>query len=125
MTRKNLEGRGFCNHMGIRGNRRGVELGILASASGAGVLLAGGPMELAVENTATEIVLSHNALIAERGNKGGDPETQIKAEEIKHIAGQFTLLPLNQNWPASLTAWFGQPDQTAAAQKPFYRSYDQ
>jgi beta-galactosidase len=109
----------------FQGNRRGVELGVLASSSGDGVLLAGTTMELAVENTTNEVVLSQNALIAGRGNKGGDPETQIKAEEIKHIAGKFTLLPLTGKWPAPLTAWFGQPDQTAALQKPFYRSYDQ
>ena len=83
-------------------------------------------MEVAVENTADGVVLSHNALVAGRGNKGGDPETSIKAEEVKHIAGRFTLVPLGTAWwPPLLTTWLGNSGDPATLLQPFYHSYDQ
>ena len=49
----------------------------------------------------------------------------LQADQVKRIAGKFTLLPLTGAWPSPLAAWFGPPDRPASLQKPFYRSYDQ
>ncbi len=109
----------------FHGNRREVELALLTGKSGAGVLLAGTNMDVAVENTANEIIFSHNARVAGRGNKGSAPETKVKASSLKHLNGEFTLVPLADTWPLKLRRWFGNLPQTTEVQKPFYRSYDQ
>ena len=109
----------------FQGNRRGVELAILAAPGGEGILVSGQQMDVAVENTPAGIILAHNALVAGRGNKGMEPETVLKAAEIREISGNFTLLPLTAPWPASLTRWFGPANRTCEVSKPFYRSYDQ
>ncbi|MDI1247927.1 MAG: glycoside hydrolase family 2 TIM barrel-domain containing protein [Lacunisphaera sp.] len=109
----------------FQGNRREVDLALLTSRAGTGALLAGANMDIAVENSADGIIFSHNALLAGRGNKGGEPEASLKADDIMRIAGKFTLLPLSADWPAPLQSWFGAPGQAATPQKPFYRSYDQ
>jgi beta-galactosidase len=115
------------NHEDIRfeGNRREVELAVLSNPAGDGLLIAGAHMDIAVENTSAGLVLSHKALVSGRGNKGGDPETEFRAGDIKRITGKLTLSPLTGDWPASLAAWFGPPSRPAALQKPFYHSYDQ
>lgn len=109
----------------FQGNRREVELAALTAKSGAGVLLAGTNMDIAVENTAAGIIFSHNAQVAGRGNKGGAPEIKVKASSMKELKGEFTLLPLSVAWPATLHRWFGSNDNASEVQKPFYRSYDQ
>ncbi|MDP4289851.1 MAG: glycoside hydrolase family 2 TIM barrel-domain containing protein [Bacteroidota bacterium] len=109
----------------FQGNRRNVEIAILSGATGKGLALAGNPMDIAVENTTDGIVLNHNALISGLGNKGSAPETQIKADEVQHITGKFTILPLNEVWPLLLTKWFGPATLVAKPFHPFYHSYDQ
>lgn len=109
----------------FQGNRREVELAALTGKSGAGVLLAGTNMDIAVENTTNSIILSHNAMVAGRGNKGSVPEVNLQAGSVKRIAGQFKLLPLSGDWPAVLTNWFVSPGEQPVIQKPFFHSYDQ
>jgi beta-galactosidase len=109
----------------FQGNRRAVDLALLTGSTGEGVLLSLNAADVAVENTLDGIVLSHNVLLAGRGNKGSGPDKSIRADETKQIAGKFTLLPLGPDWPAPLTRWFGQPGQTVPVQRPFLRSYDQ
>ncbi len=111
--------------LNFQGNRREVELAVLSSAAGAGIALAGERLDLAVENSANGVILSHNALISGRGNKGGNPESSVNSATVKQITGKFTLLPLDTAWPTQLTQWFGQPSQPAIVQQPFYQSYDQ
>jgi beta-galactosidase len=109
----------------FQGNRRGVELAALVSPAGAGVLLLPeNPADVAVENNASGVVLSHNAVIAGRGTKFVGPDTFPKAEATEHIAGRFTLLPLGKKWPAALLSWLGEPAGTQAFQ-PYFHSYDQ
>jgi beta-galactosidase len=109
----------------FQGNRREVELAALTRKSGVGVLLVGTNMDIAVENTANEIIFSHNAMVAGRGNKGGAPETKVKASSLKQLNGEFTLVPLAAEWPPILTRWFASPAEPRGVQRPFYRSYDQ
>ncbi|WP_438479878.1 glycoside hydrolase family 2 TIM barrel-domain containing protein [Oleiharenicola lentus] len=112
--------------LSFQGNRRGVELATLTQTEGTGVaLLPARASDVAVERTANGILLSHNAVISGPGNKGGGPETFIKAAPETHIAGQFTLVPLEANWPKTLRTWLGEPNETAQAFAPFSRSYDQ
>lgn len=59
------------------------------------------------------------------GNKGASPETSIKAEKTVRIAGSFTLVPLEDAWPAALTRWFGKPAAARDVFRPFHHSYDQ
>jgi len=109
----------------FQGNRREVELAVLSSPSGEGFVFAGAPMDVAVENSGDGVVLSHNALVSSRGNKGRDPETSVNADMVRHITGTFSLVPLDSSWPALLTAWLGHPDRPAIVSQPFYHSYDQ
>jgi beta-galactosidase len=109
----------------FQGNRRDVDLALLTSKAGAGVLVGGTNMDVAVENVAGGILFNHNARVSGRGNKGGAPEVKIKAPSLKRLNGEFTLVPLAAEWPASLRRWFGSTAHTAEMQKTFYRSYDQ
>ncbi|MCU0786339.1 MAG: hypothetical protein MUF81_20295, partial [Verrucomicrobia bacterium] len=109
----------------FQGNRREVELAALTGKSGAGVLLVGTNMDVAIENTADAIILSHNARVSGRGNKGNAPDTKVNASSLKQLNGEFMLVPLADAWPVMFRKWFGNLPQTADVQKPFYRSYDQ
>jgi beta-galactosidase len=111
--------------LNFQGNRREVNLALLTGPNGAGILLANEPSDIAVENTKDGTVLSHNVVLSGRGNKGVGPETVIKADEVKHIAGKFLLLPLSTAWPESVSRWFGKPNGAVPVLHPFYRSYDQ
>lgn len=111
--------------LNFSGNRREVDLALVTSANGEGLLLAASAADVAVETTADGVILSQNALLSGRGNKGSGPETSINANRVKNIAGKFTLLPLGRDWPAPLTRWFGQPGQKVPVLHPFFRSYDQ
>jgi beta-galactosidase len=109
----------------FQGNRREVALAALTAKSGAGVLLAGTNMDIAVENAANGIIFSHNVRLSGRGNKGGSPEIKVKTSSLKQITGEFTLVPLAAEWPASLSRWFGSTAGAVEVQKPFSKSYDQ
>jgi beta-galactosidase len=109
----------------FQGNRRGTELALLTTASGAGLALAMPAGDVAVERSGEQILLSQNALIAGLGNKGTRPETRLELESGLHIAGKFTLLPLEEDWPSPLIRWFGKPTSASRLFRPFYQSYDQ
>lgn len=112
------------------GNRRSVELALLVNTSGSGVLLAGTDMTIDVENLDDTTVLSHLALVpGEKSNSDGksenvDVSSRIKSGSIKSITGKFNLLPLEPDWPNSLTKWIGSPTERVATKKPFIHSYD-
>ena len=96
----------------FQGNRRNVEVAMLVDPAGKGFLVASQPTDLAVENTAAGIVLSQNAVVSGRGNKGGGPENLLRhclALNRTIIAGvRFLLLPCSDAvvstvlscWPA-------------------------
>ena len=109
----------------FQGNHRQVEAAMLTTSSGNGVGVAAPAMEIAVENTKDGIVLSHNALVSGRGNKGSEPETSIYANAVNKFSGKFTLTVLDAAWPKLVTDWFGAPGTVAELQHPYYRSYDQ
>ncbi|MES1166504.1 MAG: glycoside hydrolase family 2 TIM barrel-domain containing protein, partial [Pseudomonadota bacterium] len=75
----------------FQGNRREVEVAVLSSPAGGGLVVTGETMDLAVENTADGVILSHNALLSGRGNKGSNPDAPLRADAIKQITGKFTL----------------------------------
>jgi beta-galactosidase len=110
--------------LNFSGNRRQVELAVLTNPAGAGVLLGGTGMDVAVERVGEDTIFSHNAVLSGRGTKFVGPDDVIKAETAPRIAGRFTLLPLAAAWPAPLTAWFGAPTAAKPFQ-PYYHSYDQ
>jgi beta-galactosidase len=111
--------------LNFSGNRRNVELAVVAGPDGTGVLLLPErPADIAVERTTDGVVLSHNALLSGRGTKFVGPDTFIKAEAAAHITGKFTLRPLTNRWPAPLVNWLGSPG-AAKPFKPYFHSYDQ
>lgn len=107
------------------GNRRETELAVLSTGSGNGFALVTPPSDIAVETTPEGVLLSHNALLAGRGNKGVQAETTLDVSKIQHISGHFSLVALSSNWPEALIRWIGASTETAAPHHPFYRSYDQ
>src|SRR6478609_866045 len=110
--------------LNFSGNRRSVELAALVSPAGTGVLLIpDGVADVAVEDNAGGVVLSHNAVLAGRGTKFVGPDAFPKAEDTPRIAGHFTLLPLGQDWPKALRNALGEPG-AAKPFNPYYHSYD-
>ncbi|HJQ32048.1 MAG TPA: glycoside hydrolase family 2 TIM barrel-domain containing protein [Pyrinomonadaceae bacterium] len=109
----------------FQGNRRGTELALLTTAAGAGVALACAAADVSVERDSERTLLSHNAVISGLGNKGVPPETTVDAAKTPRVAGSFTLVPLEEAWPSSLTRWFGKPSAAHEVFHPFYHSYDQ
>jgi len=110
----------------FQGNRRETELALLTTPAGTGVALVTTiPGDVAVQRDGDKTLLSHNAVISGLGNKGGRPETSVDADKTPHISGSFTLVPLNDTWPAALTRWFGPPATATDVFRPFYHSYDQ
>lgn len=109
----------------FQGNRRGTALALLTTVKGEGVTLATTPGDIAVERDGKQTLLSHNAVISGLGNKGRSPDHLVDATKIRQIAGSFTLVPLENQWPTQLTRWFGEPDAADQIFHPFYHSYDQ
>jgi beta-galactosidase len=113
------------------GNRRGVELAFLARPAGAGVLLAGPKMIVTVDYQAGATIFSHVGLLpGQSGDSQGKGEnvenkSEVKAESVKKISGEFRLLPLTTAWPAPLTTWFGAPGTPAKIRPRYLHSYDQ
>jgi beta-galactosidase len=109
----------------FQGNRTKVEVAVLSDRNGNGLLLLADKANLAVEQTPEGILLSHNAYVSGRFNKGDMPELLYSFETIREIAGSFLIIPLTDQWPAVLKSWFGQPDKGVVPFAPFYNSYDQ
>ena len=109
----------------FQGNRRAVEVAMLGTPAGNGFAILGQPMDVAVENTPQTTILSQNAVVSSRGNKGVNPELEVKATEGMHLAGQFTLVAVPNTWPEPLAQWFKTVNRPATAWRPFYHSYDQ
>jgi beta-galactosidase len=109
----------------FQGNRRGVQVAALTDGTGAGLALLGADMDVATEEQASGVRLSHNAQVAGRGNKGGSPDVQVKVPSVGRIEGRFTLVPLAPAWPDALRRWLGPPEARVAKFAPFLRSYDQ
>lgn len=109
----------------FEGNRRETELALLTTPTGAGVALVTAAADVAVERHGGKTLLSHNVIMSGLGNKGVPPETFIDADKTPRIAGSFTLVPLDENWPAALTRWFGKPAAAREAFRPYWHSYDQ
>lgn len=106
------------------GNRRGTECALATAPDGTGVLLLPeSPADVAVETVGAGLRLAHNAVLSGRGTKFVTPDTAVWAEQTPAIAGRFTLLPLAQTWPETLTRLFGPPGRTPAYQ-PYFHSYD-
>ncbi|KAF0096456.1 MAG: evolved beta-galactosidase subunit alpha [Puniceicoccaceae bacterium 5H] len=128
MDRHNEFGIHHLNRADIRfdGNRRGVELALLTSPEGRGIALSSpSTADVAVDRYVKQTLLRHNALISGVGNKNWKAETAIEASEAASIRGEFTLVPLDTNWPSPLVRWFGEAGTATDIQQPFYHSYDQ
>lgn len=109
----------------FQGNRRETELALLTTPAGTGLALATAAADVSVERDGDQTRLSHNAVISSLGNKAWLPEKPVNAEKAGHLAGSFTLVPLEDAWPAALTHWFGKPAAASNVFRPFYHSYDQ
>lgn len=116
--------------LNFQGNRREVSLATFTDPDGTGVLLATSPApqqssDVAVEKVADGLVVSHNALLSGRGNKGVGPEKSIDATKVDKITGEFFLIPLSKTWPSPLVRLLGPAQKTVPANRPFFRSFDQ
>ncbi len=112
--------------MNSQGNRREVELALLTAPNGAGVMIGGTSMDVAIEHEGDATIFSHNAVVSGRGNKALPPETDVLAENSPDITGVFKLFVLGPVWPEDLQRWFREPDQRANVGEPaYYHSYDQ
>ncbi|WP_243348592.1 glycoside hydrolase family 2 TIM barrel-domain containing protein [Parabacteroides sp. FAFU027] len=111
--------------LNYQGNREDVDIAILSDAQGKGIALVANKSNIAVENTAEGIIVSYNAYVSGRFNKGSMPETKVNVEKLQEISGRFSIVPLNANWPDVLHKLFGSSTNLAKPFKPFYNSYDQ
>lgn len=108
-----------------QGNHENVDLAVLSDAKGRGVAIVAKNANIAVENSARGIIVSHNAYVSGRFNKGSMPEKTVRVENLKEISGSFSIVPLQSNWPAALQHLLGNPARQTVPFKPFYNSYDQ
>lgn len=109
----------------FQGNRREVDVATLSDPAGNGFALVGGASDVAVERDGNSTLLSHNALVSGRGNKGVPAETRFDAAKVEHVRGSFTLALLEAKWPEPMRRWFGAPGAATDVQRPFVHSYDQ
>ncbi|MFT3751790.1 MAG: glycoside hydrolase family 2 TIM barrel-domain containing protein [Paludibacter sp.] len=111
--------------LNYQGNRSNVDIAVLSNALGKGIAIVANSANVAVENSSEGIIISHNALVSGRFNKKTMPDKQIHVEKLEEIAGQFSIIPLNEVWPDALQKMFGTPTKVAKPFVPFYNSYDQ
>lgn len=111
--------------LNYQGNREEVDVAVLSDAQGKGIAIAANRANIAVENSPQGIVVSHNAYVSGRFNKGSMPEQKVNVEKLKEISGSFSIVPLDGNWPDALQKLFGKPTKVAKPFVPFYNSYDQ
>lgn len=108
-----------------QGNREDVDIAILSDNKGNGFALIASNSNIAVENSSKGVVISQNAYVSGRFNKGSNPEHNVHVESLKEISGDFSIVPLQSNWPLNLRQLFGDPSHVVVPFKPFYNSYDQ
>ncbi len=113
------------NDIYFAGNRQNVDCALFSDAKGNGFALVAKRGNIAVERTDKGFLVSHNALVSSRFNKGNLPEVIYSFDNKETIAGSFTIVPLSAPWPPLLEKLFGPAKQVAIPFKPFYRSYDQ
>lgn len=113
------------NDLNYQGNRQEVDLALITNAAGAGFAVISNKSNLAVERSSEGIVVSLNAKVSGRYNKNSAPEKKVHIKNGEPFTGSFTLVPLSENWTASLQQIFGKPNVVAVPFKPFYNSYDQ
>ena len=98
---------------------------IITGGHGKGIAIISNKSDIAVENSPQGIVISHNALVSGRFNKGSLPEQKVKVENVKEITGSFSIVPIIGEWPTVLQKLFGTSSKVAKPFQPFYNSYDQ
>jgi beta-galactosidase len=108
-----------------QGNREDVDIAVFTNSLGCGLAIVADKANIAVENSPEGIIVSHNAFVSGRFNKGSMPEQTVQVENLKEISGSFSIIPLTSTWPQFLTNLFGASNHTAVPFKPFYNSYDQ
>lgn len=113
------------NDINFTGNREKVDCAIISDGKGNGFALIASHANIAVERTDEGILVSHNAFVGGRFNKGSLPEQYTTFGELKEISGSFYLVPLTGTWPPVLQKLFGPTDNVAKPDNPFYSSYDQ
>jgi len=109
----------------FQGNRRGVEVALMAGGSGRGLALLGTKMDVAVERSGTGVILSHNVVLSGRGNTDIGPEVSIQAAGLRRVFGSFAILPVEPPWPQPLREWFEVLSAPPESLRPFLHSYDQ
>jgi beta-galactosidase len=111
--------------LNYQGNREDVDLAVLSDAHGKGIAIISNKSNIAVENSPQGTIISHNALVSGRFNKGSLPEQKVNIEKVNEINGSFSIVPINGNWPNILQKLFGPSSKVAQPFHPFYNSYDQ
>lgn len=108
------------------GNREGVDLVAVTDKQGRGIGIVCDSANIAWERSARGIMMSHNAMVAGRGNKRAPSAFRIPASNVKRIAGSFRLVPLSpSHWPELFSDFFGaaKPSEFPAF-APYIASYD-
>lgn len=109
----------------FQGNRAEVDCAIFSDSHGNGVMLLANRANIAVERTPEGILISHNAFVSGRFNKGNTPELFYSFEKIGSLKGSFVVAPLDGNWNKEIRQIFGNPNEIAVPFNPYYNSYDQ
>lgn len=110
----------------FQGNRSHVQLMMFTDKNGNGFAINCKDANICVERTPEGILVSHNALVSGRYNKGNMPDVIYNASKVKTITGSFSIIPVNGNkTPMMLLNMFGKLSNKVVAFKPFYHSYDE
>jgi beta-galactosidase len=110
----------------FQGNRSNVQLMLFTDKNGNGFAINCDNADICVERTPEGLLLSHNALVSGRFNKGTMPDLIYDASKVNEIKGGFSIIPVNSNMvPELLMKMFGNLSARAVPFKPFYHSYDE
>ena len=109
----------------FQGNRADVDCAVFSDKTGNGLVLLANKANIAVERTPEGILVSHNAYVSGRYNKGNTPELFYSFEDVKELSGSFVIIPVTKIWMPELEKLFGKPTEKITPFIPFYNSYDQ
>jgi len=104
----------------------GVDAVVLTDSAGFGVALVAESANFAWEKTRDGIVVSHNAMVAGRGNKNVRSDREIAAGSVEKISGSFLIVPVGpERWPEVFASLFGSAEpRPKTPNAPYYAWYD-
>lgn len=108
--------------MHFMGNRGMVDAAVLLDHENTGIGFIGSSSDLAVEKIGEAIYITDNALVSSYGTKLSQPVVNNKADKVKSIKGEFSLMLVGKEGNVLLTPLFS-PYPEVLPNMHFLKSY--